>query len=298
MIGIAFWNVHKNSDIDETLQKIIIQKKCDILILAEYENSTEGFCNLLSLKGKDFYTVPVIGCDRIKMMADKFIKSEPVFEQKYFTIQNFSCLGRQILVTALHLPGRMYAGEHESTALSSYIVSEIESAEERIGHMNTLVIGDFNANPFESMCIGANCFHGIPDAQEAKRGTRTVHGREYRMFYNPMWNFFGDRQKPSGTYYYSSAGIQTYFWNIFDQVMFRPQMLKSIWPDSLEIITSVKGESLITKQGLPDKKRYSDHLPIFFQIEENRIEESRIEESRIEESTIEESTIEKTTVEG
>ncbi|MCI9022044.1 MAG: hypothetical protein HFH32_15200 [Eubacterium sp.] len=118
MIGIAFWNVHKNPDIDETIQNLILEKRCDMFILAEYENSTEGFCNLLSLKGKDFYP--------------------------------------------------LHADEYEYISLASGIISGIESAEERIGHANTVIAGDFNANPFESMCINAGCFHGLPDAEEAR----------------------------------------------------------------------------------------------------------------------------------
>lgn len=272
MIGIAFWNVRRNSKIDEALQNLILEKKCDILILAEYENNAEGFCNKLSLKGKDFHAVPVIGCDRIKIIADTFLKTSPVFDQRYFTIQNFSCFDRQILITALHLPSKLYAGSPEYTALSSGIVREIESAEERVGHTNTLVIGDFNANPFEDMCINANCFHGIPDAGVSGRGSRRVNDYTYKMFYNPMWNFFGDKRKPSGTYYYALGGIRTYFWNIFDQVMFRLKILKSIQEDSLEIITCIMGKPLTNIHGIPDKENYSDHLPIFFQLEENKLD--------------------------
>ena len=33
MIGIAFWNVHKNPDIDETIQNLILEKRCDMFIL-------------------------------------------------------------------------------------------------------------------------------------------------------------------------------------------------------------------------------------------------------------------------
>lgn len=271
MIGIGFWNVHKNLNIDGILQEMIVERKCDILILAEYENSADYFCNALSLKGKDFYVTPLIGCERIKIVADKAIQSEAVFDARYFTIQNFTYFDRQFLITALHFPSKLYAGSGEHMALACEMIHELEQAEQQAGHKNTILIGDFNANPFEEMCINANCFHGVPDASEAMKKKRMVNSYTYEMFYNPMWNFFGDRQKPGGTYYCGSAGIRTYFWNVFDQVMFRPQMLQSVKQDSLEIITTVQGHSLLNGKGVPDKETYSDHLPIFFQIEEEKL---------------------------
>ena len=47
-------------------------------------------------------------------------------------------------------------------------------------------------NPFEGPMIGADMLHGIMDKSIAKAERRTVMGREYQYFYNPMWSRMGD----------------------------------------------------------------------------------------------------------
>ena len=88
------------------------------------------------------------------------------------------------------------------------------------------------------------------------------------MFYNPMWNLFGDFEAPYGTYYYGKNTIDNIYWHILDQVIIRPNLRDSFVDKSLKIITKTNSVSLLNKKGHPDKKT-SDHLPIVFEIKEN-----------------------------
>ena len=102
----------------------------------------------------------------------------------------------------------------------------------------------------------------------ASRGSRTVQAREYDFFYNPMWAHFGDRQNgPPGTYYYDKAEHVTYFWNIFDQILVRPALLEGLGSESVRILTSVKGLSLLGPGGRPDRAVASDHLPVLLDLD-------------------------------
>src|SRR5258706_11895269 len=48
--------------------------------------------------------------------------------------------------------------------------------------------------------------HSVMSREIANRTARTVQGREYPFFYNPMWGHFGDRMsKTAGSYYYDNA---------------------------------------------------------------------------------------------
>lgn len=86
-----------------------------------------------------------------------------------------------------------------------------------------------------------------------------------------MWNLLGDFQYPPGTYYYKSSQEKTEFWNIFDQVMIRPQLRNRFVDTSLKIITETETTSLVDKNRHPSKK-ISDHLPIVFEVKENNHE--------------------------
>jgi hypothetical protein len=120
-------------------------------------------------------------------------------------------------------------------------------------------------NPFEKGVVGAAGLNATMVRSQAEKEVRTVHQREYRYFYNPMWRHFGDGQKePPGTYHYDKSDHITYFWNIFDQVMVRPSLLPNFETDRTEIVDRVGSVSLLTHAGIPDRKVGSDHLPLLF----------------------------------
>lgn len=79
-----------------------------------------------------------------------------------------------------------------------------------------------------------------------------------------MWSLFGDGSPgPAGTYYYHNAQHTEYFWNMFDQVLIRPELLDSFKNEDLEIIDSDGSRSFLSANGLPIA---SDHLPVFFRL--------------------------------
>ena len=141
----------------------------------------------------------------------------------------------------------------------------ISQAEKQVGHYRTVLVGDLNMNPFEDGVVGANGLHAVMSRRIAERQKRTVQNREYQFFYNPMWNFFGDETSgPPGTYYYSNSEYVVYFWNMFDQVLIRPQLLDRFKSTDLKIVHCIDTISLLSSSGIPDKYSKSDHLPIVF----------------------------------
>ncbi len=98
-------------------------------------------------------------------------------------------------------------------------------------------------------------------AQCITRGTRKLQNENYKFFYNPMWNLFGDRTPgPSGTYYHSSSSQGIYGWNMLDQVLLCMPAIRFF--DNVEIITSTGVTDLRTEAGRPNKSVASDHFPI------------------------------------
>lgn len=74
----------------------------------------------------------------------------------------------------------------------------------------------------------------------------------------------GDR--PAGTCYYPAGGPVWYYWNVFDQVLLRPALLPHYWENSVRVLTSDGRSSLLGPDGLPDRRKASDHLPLLVRL--------------------------------
>ena len=145
------------------------------------------------------------------------------------------------------------------------VVQLVEEAETRVGHDRTVIIGDFNMNPFETGMVSADGFHAVMDRNIASKVSRTVGGKECKYFYNPMWQLMGDDQNDClGTYYYRGSHI-SYFWNTFDQVLLRPSLINYFQHKNLSIISKLRNETLIRNNKID--KKVSAHLPILIKLD-------------------------------
>ena len=166
-----------------------------------------------------------------------------------------------ITLVAVHLPSKLFrTGSGQALAATAF-AQRIVQKEAELGHQRTIVIGDFNMHPFEEGMVGAQAMHATFCRAVAERERREVDGRPYSFFYSPMWQLMGDESGGvPGTYFRRAASPVEYFWSTFDQVLIRPALLPCFAGAS--IIRRLAGQDLLTAHGLPDKRRFSDHLPI------------------------------------
>ncbi|MCH8828669.1 MAG: hypothetical protein IID45_03725 [Planctomycetes bacterium] len=114
--------------------------------------------------------------------------------------------------------------------------------------------------------ISSHGMHAVMTRQIASQGSRTVLGRDYPFFYNPMWGFFGDRTPgPPGTHYFRRSTPDMFFWNMFDQVLIRPELIP-FFSDEIEILSTIETNKLTKANGTPDESVGSDHFPILFRL--------------------------------
>lgn len=177
--------------------------------------------------------------------------------------------GRSILLVAVHLPSKLRLKTEDQLLLCTETAALIRDAEERVQHDRTIVIGDFNMNPFEAGLVGSSGFHAIMDRSIAETRSRLVNGREYLFFYNPMWSMLGESPlRPPGTYYFNSGTPVNYYWHLFDQVLLRPSLLPHMPHSFVKVVTEVCGTSLLNESGRPNKTLASDHLPVVCELKE------------------------------
>lgn len=274
-MNILFWNTYKNNakgNIDKCLIDFIFEKQCDIIVLAEYEDNVKSICDMInSLCKEEYIPIPNYGgCERIKGIINKKYKTESINEQSRYQIIKIQTTSYKLLVGMIHNISKLRNSEEEQKEILRLFHNDICKEEENHKTKNTLVIGDFNSNPFEASCISASIMHAIPYAEEVKKTTRIIQNQVYHKFYNPMWKLFGRCEEPYATYYYNNSKMINYYWNMFDQVIFRPELINSFIDDSLTIVTNTKNHDLLNGNK-PNKKYYSDHLPIYCTLKEENI---------------------------
>jgi hypothetical protein len=178
-----------------------------------------------------------------------------------------------ILLVSAHLPSKLHFSDDSQILEAVALSRAIRDVEKRIGHSRTVLTGDLNMNPFEVGIVGTQGLHSVMTRGLASRGRRMVQRKEYPYFYNPMWGHFGDRtETPAGTYYQERPEGVCYFWNLFDQVMIRPELLPVWDANSPEILTGDGIDSFLTSRGTPARNRFSDHLPLLFRLNLHRVE--------------------------
>jgi hypothetical protein len=168
----------------------------------------------------------------------------------------------------IHFPSKLRWEKEDQAMECTSLSNRIAREEDAVGHRRTVLVGDLNMNPFETGMIAAAGLNSVMTRSIAAREERVVQGIPYRIFYNPMWSLFGDGRAPtSGSYFYDNGKHVNYYWHIFDQVLLRPWLAERFAHDSLEIVTTIDGRPLIMGDGRPNKRMFSDHLPILFDLE-------------------------------
>lgn len=277
VIRCLFWNINdKASPFEDVIKDI--SKEIDILILAEANNLDDSkITRLTGLKVVKSALVHDFG-----PFTPKFFSSENGFSLSYLhtvpskrlVVNLLSIDGfEEVLFCGIHFPSKLeYDGVTQDKIASRYVswISDIEKVRTTL---RTIIVGDFNMNPFELGMISPFSFNATLSEEIAKKGSRTFHyGSEY-YFYNPMWSFMGDTdcntgvKKLPGSYFFPFTGdVSITYWNVFENVILRPDVINNIDLQSIKILTSRSGHQFANGAFQIDKDKYSDHLPLIFNL--------------------------------
>jgi exonuclease III len=263
-----FWNVKKNA-IGTILSQIAEHHAVDVVILAECADPDKILVDLNFKTEYPFHRTE--GQVTRIVIYTRFPRKNirTVHGDKFLTIRCISLLGmRPLLLAATHFPSKLFRDEYHLWEKASQVSAKIRQIETDLGISRTVLVGDFNMNPFEKGVISARGLHAVMTRAIAVKETRTIDRESYPFFYNPMWGRFGDTTEgPAGTYYRRASSFAEYFWHIHDQVLIRPHLLDSFDEKSVRVLTECGGRKLVRSSGIPDQSRVSDHLPLLFALE-------------------------------
>ena len=268
MLRCMFWN-QRRKDLCEVVGKAATAMRPDIFAFCETGAPSGRTIDALSHADAYHFTTGRVG-QRFHIFTrfpSRFIGIRR--EAERYLILDIDLPARdRFLFMVLHGPSKSVGWTPTSLALEmSQYVASLRDAQTEYDLPRSVIVGDFNMNPFEPGMVGAAAFNAVMDARQAKRGTRTVQDREYGYFYNPMWNLLGDHSPgPPATLFYDAHTQDELQWHMLDQVIVSPEMIDSFDMDSLRIVDTIGDCSLVTSNGRPHKSCFSDHLPIYFEL--------------------------------
>lgn len=278
-MNIGFWNIDLNKkkekkstkDFSDSLVSFAREQDLDILCLAESNENTQlSFLTKINVSGiiTPYHQVKTYK-DRISIFSrlSNFIFDDMshLYNSNRWTIVNISI--PHIFTCNLVVVHFDSKSDWSNASLSLECVNlakDIATIEQATKCSDTILIGDFNMDPFEDGLVAANGINALASLDHAlkKPKGREVNRTFYPYFYNPMWNFFGDFSEPYGTYYYRTPRHISHEWHIFDQIIIRPSLKPYLHKDFVKIIHKIYNENLTKNFLRPDNVNYSDHLPI------------------------------------
>ena len=272
VVTCMFWNVNRR-DRRDLIGRLAAQEHADVVVLAEHPAQSKPTLEALRREVGESFFEPPSDTPRLRLFARRpTLDLQEIYADASgrVTIRLLRYERKEFLFVAAHLPSKVNWNREDQTAEVQVLADQIRDEESRRRHRRTILCGDLNMNPFEDGVVQASGLHAMMTKTTVEAGTRTVQGREYPFFYNPMWGFFGDRtQGPPGTYYYRHSGHLSYEWNIFDQVLIRPEALP--WfADDVEIVARIGDTELGRPDGRPNREIGSDHFPIVFRLSPTR----------------------------
>ena len=177
MITLLFWNIAKNSVCLEHLPCLALARDVDVFILAECPQNVnlEG----LNAIGKGIY--------QLELNANAKVQAITRLDPSAF-IHRYTSLGREMAVWSATMPNTtreiLIAGVHlvskfggtteaDQALVASEIIGELNEVEDRHKHRNTVMIGDFNMQPYDPGMTNPIGLHGLM-TQKTRRKTLTA----------------------------------------------------------------------------------------------------------------------------
>lgn len=276
MTTFLFWNV-QNKQLDGYIVRLVQQHQVDVLLLLEHPKPDHSlFAQLNAIRPYQRVTTHrrfgiYVSFDSAQMVRVAPPTAAAGDRTDYWDIK-LSKKNRLFLVL-VHGLDILHYSEHARSLFFERLRADIgwmEANDSKVRHKQTVILGDFNANPFEAAIGGVRGLHAIRLKDVGGKRRRAVMGQDYEFFCNPMWSCYkGWEKSPPGTYYFNGGDVHEVFWHMLDQVVMRPQALHMFAEKNLHVLTEAGHTSLLTARGLPDKGAASDHLPVLFKLNLN-----------------------------
>lgn len=288
MIKILSWNIHTNKNkrtplLQRALAEVVNENDIDIVVLQE---AFGAFVNT-ALNSQIAQYDEIVQLGNVIENGVRIFLKKNTFQhsllQRYFrnklVLVHLKKIGgiEEFNIAAVHLHSKVGNSERQQLWKNLPIINKIKEFENKVSNnSNTILVGDFNHNPYENNL----CDPYILNSKDSKKVITTLtnnpitKSKDNNFWYNPMWNFLGDydftsgRERVTGTYFRYSID-ESPIWNLLDGFILRPSIMDRVDYNQSSILTSTKSTQFlkpftIKKDVSLINDQLSDHLPIKF----------------------------------
>ena len=145
MFNILFWNLKRNA-IEEYIIDCIVENNIDIAIFSEFDEI--DFIKIEKSLGKMYSRILALEYDKkVTLIAKTTFSVTNIQPQSRYSIYKIETAVKDYLLAAVHLEDRRNYQTSDRIKTIQSLVADIEQTEKLFKCNNTIVIGDFNANP-------------------------------------------------------------------------------------------------------------------------------------------------------
>ena len=262
MLNILFWSLNKNK-LENYIVDCIIENEIDIAVFAEF--SEIDFTSLEKKMGGKYRYITEIEDDvKLALFAEESLNIKKIQTRCRYNIYEVETNFKKYILTGVHLQDRRNFDADDRKETIEKIVNDIENTEKSYQCDNSIVIGDFNANPYDKEITSAYYFNAVLFKKLIDRDEYTKHHVDNKKrFYNPILQYISEDTGMYGSYYDTSES-STPYWYCLDQILVRKKLVNSI--RNVSYLKKIKSEQLMGEVG--PRKSISDHLPLVVRLEE------------------------------
>jgi hypothetical protein len=259
--NFLFWNL-RNKQLETNISKLSTYFNANLLMLCECKiNNIDLLLNINQKRTSNLYHFITENDRGIKIFSTYKNTEFEVISSNVPEVIVLRIISVNVLVFVVHLPSKMHYTK-DALFTSGLIIKEIKRIETQFYTSKTMIMGDFNVNPFEKAMVDYNGFNAVMTMEIAKTKYRKIANEKYEYFYNPMWSFLGDLSNFSaGTFFHTNNDVHNHYrWNMLDQIIMKPDLIPFFNKNSIQIVNNDGVNQLKLSK---TSKKHSDHFPIF-----------------------------------
>ena len=197
MLNILFWNLKRNA-IEDYIVDCLVENNVDIAVFSEFEGI--DFIQIEKQLGSMYVRIVAVQSDeKVTLMAKKTFSVNIIQQQHRYNLYIVNTAIKDYLISAVHLEDQINYDTADRIEIIKSLMRDIEQTEKIFNCCNTIVIGDFNANPYDEELLSKYAFNAVLFKKIILKSELTnPNTLKCRRFYNPILHYISEETEMYG----------------------------------------------------------------------------------------------------